>query len=181
VVTSPLDRTQQTAEAIMSAQRKAGSNPVFHMDPRVGECRYGEWTGKELSELSGDPLWGAVQAHPSSVTVPGEDGEALSAMQHRATTAIREWNSTFGAAIYVVVSHGDVIKAVIADALGLHLDHFQRIQVDPASVSVIRYTPLRPFVLRTNASTENLGSLIERLNDREATTSDAVVGGGAGS
>jgi len=182
VVTSPLDRTQQTAEAILAAQRAAGHEPAFHVDPRVGECRYGDWTGKSLSDLSSDPLWGAVQAHPSSVTFPGREGEAMLEMQHRATSAIREWNVNFGdAAVYVVVSHGDVIKAVLADALGMHLDQFQRIHVDPASISVIHYTPLRPFVIRTNASTEALGEIIPRLSDRpDATWSDAAVGGGAG-
>ena len=182
VVTSPLDRTQQTAEAIISAQRDAGHAPTFHVDPRVGECRYGDWTGKALSDLAGDPLWGAVQSHPSSVTFPGEHGEAMLAMQHRATSAIRDWNSNLGdASVYAVVSHGDVIKAVIADALGMHLDHFQRIHVDPASVSIIHYTPMRPFVLRTNASADGLESLMQRLTERQdSASSDAAVGGGAG-
>lgn len=183
VVTSPLDRTQQTAEAIISAQRDAGHDPAFHIDARVGECRYGDWTGKQLSDLVSEPLWAAVQAHPSSVTFPGEGGEAMVTMQHRATSAIREWNAEFGdEAVYVVVSHGDVIKAVLADALGMHLDQFQRIRVDPASISIIQYTPLRPFVLRTNASTEALGSLLRRLTDQsQNTSSDAAVGGGSGS
>ena len=82
VVTSPLDRTQQTAEAIISAQRDAGHDPAFHIDARVGECRYGDWTGKQLSDLVSEPLWAAVQAHPSSVTFPGEGGEAMVTMQH---------------------------------------------------------------------------------------------------
>jgi len=182
VVTSPLDRTQQTAEAIISAQRDAGHAPAFHVDPRVGECRYGDWTGKLLSDLSTDALWAAVQAHPSSVTFPGDDGEAMQAMQHRATSAIRDWNSTLGdSSVYAVVSHGDVIKAVIADALGMHLDHFQRIHVDPASVSIIHYTPMRPFVVRTNASADGLDSLMQRLAERQQdASSDAAVGGGAG-
>jgi probable phosphomutase (TIGR03848 family) len=182
VVTSPLDRTQQTAEAIISAQRDAGNAPTFHVDPRMGECRYGDWTGKLLSDLSNDPLWGAVQAHPSSVTFPGDDGESMQAMQHRAASAIRDWNSTLGdGAVYAVVSHGDVIKAVLADALGMHLDHFQRIHVDPASVSIIHYTPMRPFVLRTNTSADGLESIMQRLIERQASaSSDAAVGGGAG-
>ena len=72
-------------------------------------------------------------------------------MQHRAVTAIRDWNARLGQdATYLVCSHGDVIKAIVADALGLHLDQCQRIQADPCSLTVIRYTPLRPFLLRMN-------------------------------
>src|SRR5262249_43619385 len=82
---------------------------------------------------------------------PGEDGESMTDVQHRAVSAVREWNARLGErAVYVICSHGDVIKAVIADSLGMHLDMSQRIQVDPCSLSVIRYTPLRPFVLRMN-------------------------------
>lgn len=183
VVASPLDRTQQTAEAIMVAQRSAGHDPAFRVDDRIGECRYGDWTGRTLAELSEEPLWGAVQAHPSSVTFPGDAGESLLDMQHRATAAIRHWNTEFGTeSIYCVVSHGDVIKAILADALGLHLDQFQRIQVDPASVSIIRYTSLRPFVLRVNGSTASMDEVVGRLQvGHDGQSSDAAVGGGAGS
>ena len=70
-------------------------------------------------------------------------------MQARALDAVREPDAEVEAehgadAVWVAVSHGDVIKAVLADASGIHLDQFQRILVDPASVSVVRYTELRP-------------------------------------
>jgi broad specificity phosphatase PhoE len=82
---------------------------------------------------------------------PGEEGESMQAMSTRAVSAVREWNTRLGKdAVWVAVSHGDVIKAVLADALGMHLDQFQRIVVDPASVSVVTYTDLRPFVIRSN-------------------------------
>ena len=72
-------------------------------------------------------------------------------VQHRAVSAVRDWNARLGPdATYLVCSHGDVIKSIIADSLGLHLDLFQRIQVDPCSLTVIRYTPLRPFLIRLN-------------------------------
>src|SRR5690348_5152417 len=118
-------------------------------DDRLGECHYGEWTGQELKKLVKDPLWKVVQAHPSAATFPG--GEALRETQARAVAAIREHNKSLGAdATWVAVTHGDVIKAVLADALGMHLDLFQRNVVDPCSVSVVRYTELRPFVTRMN-------------------------------
>lgn len=170
IVSSPLDRTMQTADALGASQPGAAR----HVDERLGECRYGDWTNRSLADLAEEPLWRAVQAHPSSVTFPG--GESMAAMQHRAVSAIREWNAQLGDdAVYAVVSHGDVIKAVLADALGMHLDAFQRIQVDPCSVSVVRYAELRPFVVRVNDTGSDLGSLKAKPQG-----SDAAVGGGAG-
>lgn len=170
IVSSPLDRTMQTADAIALKQ----NDVARHVDDRLGECQYGDWTNKTLTELADEPLWRTVQAHPSAVTFPG--GESMAAMQHRAVSAVREWNETLGAdAVYAVVSHGDVIKAILADALGMHLDAFQRIQADPCSISVVRYTELRPFVVVMNDSNMDLGSL---KANREG--SDAAVGGGAG-
>ena len=117
----------------------------------MGECRYGDWTGQPLKKLATEKLWRVVQAHPSAVTFPGPDGESMPEMQHRAVTAIRDWNTRLGQdATYLVCSHGDVIKAIVADSLGLHLDQYQRIQADPCSLTVIRYTPLRPFLVRMN-------------------------------
>jgi probable phosphomutase (TIGR03848 family) len=194
IVTSPLDRCRQTAEAIAATGDAAFPRPAPGelavqrpepvVDDRVGECHYGDWTGKELKELAKDPLWPVVQAHPSAVRFPGADGETMLDMQHRAVSAIRDWNGKLGPdATYVVCSHGDVIKAIVADALGLHLDMCQRIQPDPCSLTVIRYTPLRPFLIRMN----DLGGGVEDLlpHPREAGKddlgeSDAAVGGGAG-
>jgi probable phosphomutase (TIGR03848 family) len=179
IVTSPLDRCRQTAEAI-AATRGA----ELRVDDRIGECRYGDWTGKELKDLVKDPLWPVVQAHPSSVRFPGPGGEALTDTQHRAVAAIREWNAALGPdATYVACSHGDVIKAIVADALGQHLDLFQRIQVNPCSVTVIRYTPLRPFVVRVNdvgGGVEDLLPTPKEQGKNGLGESDAAVGGGVG-
>jgi probable phosphomutase (TIGR03848 family) len=144
IVSSPLDRCRETAAAIL-----AGRALELAIDERLGECRYGDWTGQTIRALSRDPLWKVVQAHPSAVTFP--NGEALRDVQARAIDAVRDWNARLGAAaIWVAVSHADVIKAIIADALGLHLDQFQRIAVSPASLTVIRYDLLRPTVVRMN-------------------------------
>jgi probable phosphoglycerate mutase len=183
IVTSPLDRCQQTAAAIARA-REAGQASDPSVDDRVGECHYGDWTGKELKELAKDPLWPVVQAHPSAVRFPGPDGETMLGMQYRAVSAIRDWNSKLGGeATYVVCSHGDVIKAIVADALGLHLDLCQRIQVDPCSLTVIRYTSLRPFLVRMNDTGGGVEDLVPRPKDESQAglgESDAAVGGGAG-
>jgi len=181
VVQSPLERCVQTADLLLADR----PDVPRHTDERVGECRYGDWSGQELKKLAKDPLWKVVQAHPSGAVFPGPEGESMRGMQQRAVDAVRDWNERLGAdATYVVVSHADVIKAVLADALGLHLDEFQRIVVDPASVSIVTYTPLRPFVVRVNDTGGDLAGLVppKRKSRRtRKTTSDAVVGGGAGS
>ena len=184
VVTSPLERTRETTSLMLEGRESAV--PV-HVDERVGECRYGDWTGGSLKTLAKEPMWKVVQAHPSAAVFPGPEGESMAHMQNRAVSAVREWNDRLGAdAIYAVVSHGDVIKAILADALGMHLDQFQRLRVDPCSVSIVDYTPLRPFVARTNDVGGSLAGLVppprkgRRTGTRSRRSSEAVVGGGAG-
>jgi broad specificity phosphatase PhoE len=122
-------------------------------------------------------MWKVVQQHPSAAVFPG--GEALRDVQHRAVAAVRDWNARLGpGATWLACSHGDVIKAVVADALGLHLDAFQRIMVDPCSVTVISYTDTRPFLVRLN---EGPGHAVPAPAKRRGRGSgDAPVGGGAG-
>ncbi|RBY84774.1 histidine phosphatase family protein [Blastococcus sp. TF02A-26] len=180
VVSSPLERCQATAGAVL-----AGRDLELQTDDRLGEARYGDWTNRPIKELVKEPLWKVVQAHPSAAVFPGPEGEGLAQTQARAVAAVREWNARLGPdAVWLACSHGDVIKAVLADALGLHLDQFQRIVVDPASISVVSYTETRPFVLRVNDSGGDVGALVpppkKRGRRRRAADSDAVVGGGAG-
>lgn len=147
VVTSPLERCRETAAAIVAGREPV---PPLHVDEALGEVRYGAWTGRELRALRKEPLWAVVQGHPSAAVFP--DGEGLAEMSARAVAAVRHWNGAVGPdATYALVSHGDVIKAILADALGMHLDGFQRIAVEPCSVSVVRYGPR--------------GTLVERIND----------------
>ncbi|MER6949031.1 MSMEG_4193 family putative phosphomutase [Nonomuraea sp. NPDC000554] len=176
IVSSPLERCQETAQAVAE-----GRGAEVRTDERLVECGYGEWTGRPLKELAEEPLWRVVQAHPSAAVFPG--GESLADVQHRAVAAVRDWNRRVGEkGVYLACSHGDVIKAIVADALGLHLDHFQRITADPAALTVIRYAPLRPFVLRIN----DMGELRlpedseEKDGGENITGSDAAVGGGPG-
>ncbi len=179
IVSSPLERTLQTAQALVDQRGSSRPrNQEIHVDDAFIECGYGDWTGHSLKELSKRALWKEVQSHPSAVRFPGEGGESLLEMQVRAVAAVRKWNHTVStSASYAVVSHGDVIKAILADALGMHLDHFQRIQVDPAAVSVIRYTRSRPYVLVMNDD----GNGVERFQrSAKKRSSGAAVGGGAG-
>lgn len=155
IVSSPLDRCRQTAEAIASARPEGPAAPAgrqeVEVDDRLGECRYGDWTGQELATLAKDPLWAVVQSHPSAVVFPGPEGEALRDTQARGVAAVREWNARLGPdATWLLCSHGDVIRTVVADALGMHLDMYHRITIDPCSLTVIRYSERRPFVRRIN-------------------------------
>lgn len=182
IVTSPLERCVDTAEAIRAGRDDAITS--WHEDARLVECRYGDWTGKAIKDLVKDPMWKVVQQQPSAAVFPGPEGEPLRATQARAVEAVREWDARLGEdAVWVACSHGDVIKSILADALGLHLDQFQRIVVDPCSVSVVRYTVSRPFVMRANDTGGDLGFLRppprKRRSRRRA--DDATVGGGAGS
>ncbi|MDN3293589.1 histidine phosphatase family protein [Streptomyces ficellus] len=174
-VTSPLQRCLETLQPLLAAR----PGLALHTDERIGECDYGDWSGRKLAELADEPLMEVVQQHPSDAAFPG--GESMRAMQSRAVDAVRGWNARVEAeygedAVYVMCSHGDVIKSVVADALGMHLDLFQRIHVDPCSVTAIRYTRLRPFLVRLG-DTGELGGLMPREDTGAGT---AEVGGGAG-
>ncbi|TDC30746.1 MSMEG_4193 family putative phosphomutase [Micromonospora sp. 15K316] len=181
VVTSPLIRCRQTLELALP-----DASPV--VEEGLIECGYGSWEGQPLKKLAKDPLWPVVQQHPSAVVFP--EGEAMAAMAARAVAAVRSWDARVTAehgpeALWLACSHGDVIKAIVADALGVHLDLFQRIVADPASVTVIRYTPLRPFLIRLNDTGGELSGLVpprpKRRRASRRADSDAAVGGGAGS
>lgn len=180
LVTSPLLRCRRTLEPLAAA---LGLEPV--VDERLSEVDYGQWTGRKIGELVKEPLWSVVQAQPSAAVFP--DGEGLAHVQARAVTAVRERDRRLadehgGDALWLACTHGDVIKAVIADAMGTHLDSFQRITADPASMSVIRYTPLRPFVVHVNHTGAELASgLVTKPPDtdsgQEVPSGEAVVGG----
>jgi probable phosphomutase (TIGR03848 family) len=182
VVTSPLERCRQTARAILKAQ---GGSPATATERGITECDYGAWQGRPLKELAKEPLWKTVQTQPSAATFP--DGESMTAMQARSVEAVRRLDARYEAehgpgAVWAAVSHGDIIKSVLADALGMHLDLFQRLHVDPASISIVRYTGTRPYVLATNTHAGDLSWLKPpaRRSRRKRATEDASVGGGAG-
>ncbi|RLK58648.1 histidine phosphatase family protein [Actinokineospora cianjurensis] len=179
IVRSPLPRCEQTVTALAAAR---GITPV--VDDAFAEVDYGAWTGKAIKDLLAEPLWKVVQQHPSAAVFP--DGEGLADVQARAVRAVRAHDARITAehgerAVWLLCSHGDVIKAILSDALGQHLDTFQRIVVDPASVSVIRYTETRPFVLRMNDAGKEFASVVPpEPKPDEAPSGDATVGGTTG-
>ena len=172
-VTSPLERCKETAAILLR-----GSGVRARVERGLTECDYGDWTGRSMKELVKEDLWKVVQAHPAGVRFPG--GEAMAEMSARAVRAVRAWDarvtdSDGDDAVWLAVAHGDVIKSVLADALGVHLDAFQRIVVDPASLSVVRYTPRRSFVLAMNTTDGSLGHLA-----KQEELPEEKLGGGGG-
>lgn len=175
LVSSPLERCRQTAQFILD--RQPGS-PYAPIDEDLTECDYGQWQGRALKDLVTEKLWPVVQSQPSAVLFPG--GESMVAMQARSIAAIRRHDAAVEAehgpeAVWAVVSHGDIIKSVLADALGMHLDMFQRLNVAPASISIVNYSSSRPTVFATNTEAGDLSWLAQGLK-----SGDAPVGGGAG-
>ena len=177
LVRSPLLRCRLTLEPLAAA---LGLEPLI--DERLSEVDYGQWTGRNLGDLVKEPLWTVVQQQPSAAVFP--DGEGLAQVQARAVAAVRDHDRRLAEehgtdVLWVACTHGDVIKSVVADALGAHLDSFQRITADPASMSVIRYTPARPFVVHVNHTGAELASALRTPPPADAggEVTDAVVGG----
>ncbi|MEY2635019.1 MAG: hypothetical protein RIS75_959 [Actinomycetota bacterium] len=170
IVRSSLIRTAQTIAPLIAMRPEI---PV-HIDDRITECEYGEWTGKSLSELAKDPLWKVVLKNPSHVTFP--QGESMKAMALRAAACINFWNQETDKT-WMMVAHGDVIKSILADALAMHLDNFQRIAVQPASISIIDFAPTSETVVTMNHTEANSLQAMLRSVKAEPTTGggDVVV------
>lgn len=181
LASSPLQRCRESAVPMARAH-----DLDVQVHDGLGECRYGAWTGRPIKELAEEPLWRVVQDRPSEATFPGSDGfpgESISEMSARAVAAVAEIDAAVTAehgphAVWGAFSHGDIIKAVLADAVGAPLDDFQRLHVDPGSVSVIHRTETRPMVLRTNDT--GTSAVQPPAPDGAHAGGDATVGGGTG-
>jgi probable phosphomutase (TIGR03848 family) len=144
VYTSPLERTRETATAVA---RPHGLRTRVRRG--LGEVDYGDWTDQPLGTLRRRKLWATIQATPSRVTFPG--GESIRGAQARAVDTVEALAAEHGDDTFVAVSHADVIKAVLAHYLGMHLDSFQRLVVSPASASVLHLPATgTPAVLACN-------------------------------
>jgi probable phosphomutase (TIGR03848 family) len=144
VYASPLERARETAAPIA-----AGRNLKVKTHKGLLECDYGEWTGAELKVLRKRPEWKTIQQHPSGFRFPG--GESMAGMQLRFVSTLQDLAAAHPGGVVVAVSHADPIRSAVADALGSHLDMFQRVVVGTASVTAIAYGELGPAVLAVNA------------------------------
>ena len=148
---SPLERCRETAEPLAAARRLEVRDTED-----IGEVRYGDWTGRTLAQLSKTRLWRSVQATPSTVRFPG--GETLLEVQQRAVRQAADIATAHPRGVVALVSHGDVIRLLLAHFAGLHVDLFQRLVVSPASVSMVAAGDGVPRILRIN-DTGGLGDL----------------------
>lgn len=144
IYASPLERTMETAQAVASHHPDVTIQPL----PEVGEVRFGEWQGAKLSNLQREKLWQTVQVYPSRAQFPG--GEAIRQAQARAVDALEMLVLRHPGKRVAVVSHSDVIKLIVAHYIGAHLDFFQRIEISPASITIIHLGADRPYIIRVN-------------------------------
>ena len=168
IISSPIQRCLETVELIRSTRSaNIPARPEVVLEERLTEVDYGAWTGKELKVLAKDPLWETVQRQPSAMQFP--EGESLRAAATRASEAIRELGKRFKQdEIWLAASHGDIIKAIVSEATGAPLDLFQRIAIDPASITVIRFGAERPTILRLNESAAGIASLFTPKEQRKS-------------
>ena len=152
VYASPMERTAETAALIAAACRL----PVRTCEG-LTECDFGQWTGRKLSELRRLEEWTTVQRNPSGFRFPG--GESFPELQARAAAAVADISARHPGQIAVAVSHADLIKAVVAAAVGTPLDLFQRIMISLCSITAIVYRPDGPVVLAVNTTGGDLGAV----------------------
>lgn len=158
---SPLERTMETAEAIRQHHPRL---EIRHHDG-IGEVRYGDWEGMEISKLAQRKMWQVVQEYPSRAYFP--NGETMRGVQERAVNAVERIAAAHPADMVVVVSHADLIKMVLAHYLGMHLDVFQRIVISPASISTLMLGFGRPYVVTVNDMAHVLQLEKERRQEKQ--------------
>ncbi len=160
VYLSPLERCLETVTPFLKVHEKA----LISQSPEFVEMNYGGWTGKRLAILSRRSMWKDIQKEPSTVRFP--QGESFLEMRHRAVAGIESLRGKPGN--HLVVSHGDVIRVILNHYLGAHLDNFQRLSIDPASISAIRFA--------------HGGVTIQNMNSTSSVSahSSSTLGGGAG-
>jgi probable phosphoglycerate mutase len=170
---SPMERCAETIQPWLQMHEKKVVKPKVITDHGVNEVDYGLWSGKKLISLSRKREWKTVQESPSRMYFP--EGEGIAAMQSRAMSTVHDLAKLQSNKVAMIISHGDVIKSILASALGMHLDEFQRIIVDPASVSIIEYSSVKPRVLLINDSRAVVTDLLIAPK-----RSKNLLGGGSG-
>ncbi|ASY25075.1 probable phosphoglycerate mutase [Candidatus Planktophila lacus] len=175
---SPMERCAQTIEPLLAQLSKnREAEPIVEVESDLVEVDYGKWTGRKLAILSRDKAWKVVQNTPSAMYFPG--GEGLLDVQARAMRALNSAANTPGKGAKLLVSHGDVIKSIVASVLGTHLDHFQKIVIDPASLTVLDFNGVDYRVLTLNSTTAPISAFLKKeVSKKKGVT--ALLGGGSG-
>ena len=175
---SPMERCAQTIEPLLAQLSKSReAKPIVEVESDLVEVDYGKWTGRKLAILSRDKAWKVVQNTPSAMYFPG--GEGLLDVQARAMRALNSAANTPGKGAKLLVSHGDVIKSIVASVLGTHLDHFQKIVIDPASLTVLDFNGVDYRVLTLNSTTAPISAFLKEDSFKKKGVT-ALLGGGSG-
>jgi probable phosphomutase (TIGR03848 family) len=175
LICSPMLRCQESVASYLGRKQWK-----LKIDERINEMNYGSWSGKKLSKLVRNELWPLIQNKPTSVRFP--EGESFLEMSARANQAVIDLANNYEKAI--LVSHGDVIKAVLAAQLGLSVDHLQKFNIDPASITAISISGAKTRLIYTN-DTSHLRSLKQfessKVNGKSGSKSTGyILGGGSG-
>ena len=171
---SPMERCLETISPwLLQSSKSKFKRPKPIVDHGLTEVDYGDWSGKKLAVLSRHKLWSVVQNTPSQMYFP--KGEGILEMQARALESIHKNIDRKAKTPLVIVSHGDVIKSIVAASLGMHIDEFQRIIIDPSSISVIDFSETKPRVLLLN---DNRAVVTDLLIGKKRATN--LLGGGGG-
>jgi probable phosphomutase (TIGR03848 family) len=168
---SPLQRCEETISPWLNSKYSQGLKSYF-IDEALIEMNYGSWSGRKLSSLSREKLWKEIQERPSTVQFP--HGERMKTMQKRALSSVSDALAEKKNGTHLFVSHGDVLKAVVASLLKMKLDDFQSLVIDPASVTVIDFDGSKSRLLAFNDSY----SPIAPMTAMEKSTK-ALLGGGS--
>jgi broad specificity phosphatase PhoE len=168
-----MQRCQETINPWLQSQYGSGIGEYL-LDDQIIEMDYGKWSGKKLAKLSKEKLWKEIQSSPSKVRFPG--GEMFTSMQKRAVKSLDFLAQEKKSTNHLLVSHGDVIKAMIAHLLKMKLDNFQSLVVDPASITIVDFDGQNARLIAYNDTS------IKCENFAQAPKSmKALLGGGGGS
>jgi probable phosphomutase (TIGR03848 family) len=168
---SPLQRCEETITPWLNSKYSKGIKN-YQIDDALIEMDYGSWSGRKLSSLSREELWKEIQNRPSAVQFP--QGERMRAMQKRALSSVFASIEEKKNGTHLFVSHGDVLKAIVASLLKMKLDDFQSLVIDPASLTVIDFDGEKSRLLAFN----DLHSPLAPMTSMEKSTK-ALIGGGS--
>lgn len=169
---SPMQRCQETLAPWLESSHSNGLKK-FILDEKLIEMDYGSWSGKKLNSLAKQPLWKVIQKSPSKVQFP--QGERMTAMQKRAVASVEEAVLEKSKGTHLFVSHGDVIKAMVASLLKMKLDNFQSLVIDPASITILEYDGESARLILFNDNLTHLEGSLSGSRPQKM-----LLGGGAG-
>ncbi len=149
IACSPLERTRETAAPL--AERLG---LTVQPDIALAEFDFGQWSGMLISELDQREDWKTFCQFRSGSRAPG--GELITEVQTRMATALAGLAGKYRDGIVAVFSHADAIKAILLHYSGMPLDHINRLEIFPASISVVRLHAWGPVITAVNLSPELL-------------------------